>query len=78
MHDVFTRFAIAWVVIGDALTVKDMLALIEFGSQERVGLLERRETGMRLPPLLHVVLQPVHHFSDSDYEQSMKRRLCFK
>ena len=75
MHDVFTRFAIAWVVIGDALTVKDMLALTEFGSQERMELLERRETGMRFPPLLQVVLQPVHHFSDSDYEQSMKKKI---
>ena len=57
MHDVFTRFANACGVIGDALTVKDMLALTEFGSQERMELLERREPGMRFPPLLHVILQ---------------------
>ena len=54
MFDRFTQFAHA-CVIGDAATVRRMLALTQFGSRERMELLEQRETGMRFPPLILTV-----------------------
>ncbi len=46
----FTEFGYA-CAIGDASTVLRMLRQTEFGSKERMKLLEFRETGMRLAPI---------------------------
>lgn len=48
--DALTSFAYA-CAIGDISTVEQMLKATDFGSEDRMHLLERRETGMRFAPI---------------------------